>query len=471
LTDCLGRAMGGGAPSKQEARGYPVTPTPERTKSVDNTPEISEGGLNLPPSFNSGLLKMASLTLDVAPALSDVLRMAGRAVGADVSQIYLLQGERNLVLSGSIPDAPQSLGVPHSINSILDRVIDSRSPARLTRSELGPDWIETKVRAALFLPLVWDGKVLGAMAFLWLDERYEAGEGSLDMGALLAPQVALAIENSELREALEKTRIELMGQVQELLGSVQRTQHEARESSEQTVTFGQKLRTPLTTLELYLDLICEHPERARNYAEVLSRETKQLQSMVEEMLTLGRAQVAKIEPDQTTFDLSVLAHEIVASTEGLARSQGQLLRLRVDPLCPPVSGDLEMIKQALADVLTNALQYTPRGGRISVAVEPRFRVGGTWVVVRVSDSGYGVAHEELGHIFEAFYRGRAARIAENSGMGLGLTISRKVIERHGGRIEVESAVGEGSTFTIWLPAGAIPEQIVTQPRENLFKRV
>jgi signal transduction histidine kinase len=191
--------------------------------------------------------------------------------------------------------------------------------------------------------------------------------------------------------------------------------------------------------------------------------------MVEEMFTLGQAQVAKVEPDRTAVDLSVLAREIVSSTEVLAKSQGQMLRLRVDPSCPLVSADLEMLKQAIASLLANAVQYTPRGGRVGLTVEPRFRGGRTWATVTISDTGYGISHDELGHIFEAFYRGKAARVSEAAGMGLGLTISRKIIETHGGKIEVQSAVGEGSNFTIWLPAGAISVQIVSQPTDKSIR--
>jgi signal transduction histidine kinase len=426
----------------------------------------------MPPGFNFGANTTVRGMPDLAPTLSDVLHMAGRAVGADISQIYLFDPHgKALVLSGSIPDNAEGLGVPTSVISILDKIIDTNCPARLTRSELGPDWSHTRVRAALFLPLVWDSRALGGMAFLWLDEELGAGEGSLDMGALLAPQVALALENASLREALAKTRNELMGQIQELLGTIQKTQHEARESSQQSLAFGQRLRTPLTTLELYLDLICAHPDRTRHYADVLSREIKRLQSMVDEMLTLGQAQVGKTELDRTTLDLTVVAREIVSSSERLARSRGQMLRLRVDPSCPLVSGDPEMLKQAIANLVSNAVQYTPRGGRISLTVEPRFRGGRSWATVTVADSGYGISQEELEHIFEAFYRGRAARVSEASGMGLGLTISRKVVETHGGTVDAQSLVGEGSTFTIWLPAGAISVQIGSDTPENSFRRI
>jgi signal transduction histidine kinase len=291
----------------------------------------------------------------------------------------------------------------------------------------------------------------------------------LDIGALLAPQVALSIENAKLRLALEKERGELSRQVQELIGTIQQTQQEAREASEQSVLFGQKLRTPLTTLELYLGLICSHPDRAGNYTEVLSREIKRLQSMVEEMLTLGQARVTRGEPDRAGVDLSVLAREVVSSTESLARGKGQTLRFRMDPSCPLVSGDLEMLKQAITNLLSNATQYTPRGGRIGLTVEPRFASGRTWATLAISDSGHGMSRDELGHIFEAFYRGKAARVSGVAGMGLGLTISRKVIETHGGRIQVQSVVGEGSIFTIWLPASALSVQIVSEPSENSSK--
>jgi signal transduction histidine kinase len=124
------------------------------------------------------------------------------------------------------------------------------------------------------------------------------------------------------------------------------------------------------------------------------------------------------------------------------------LEVSIEPDMPPVMADESMLTQAVATLLTNAMNYTPSGGQvwIETASQPP-----DWVTLTVRDTGLGITRNELTQIFERFFRGTASRMVGNPGTGLGLAICQEIVARQDGKITVESTVGEGSSFTIWLP--------------------
>ena len=123
-----------------------------------------------------------------------------------------------------------------------------------------------------------------------------------------------------------------------------------------------------------------------------------------------------------------------------------------EPGLPPVAVDLQRGLQILQNLLTNALRHTPEGGRVVVGAR---RAERGMVAISVEDSGSGIAPDDLPHIFERFYRADSSRARATGGSGLGLTITRRLVEAHGGAIGVESALGQGSRFTFTLPAADI----------------
>jgi signal transduction histidine kinase len=389
--------------------------------------------------------------------LTDVLKLACKTVGADFGQIYLAeQSPRSLSLIASFSPGAVHIDVPQEAEDLVWKVVDSGTPLRMTSGELGPGWASTTVRVALFLPLVWQERIFGGFAFFWSDRGSLSAEGTLHLGAVLGAQVALSLENADLREALAKSGKDLRTQVQEIQKTLRRAQSETRAASEQMLVFGHQLRTPLTTLELYLDLLCSHPERSRDYSDVLGREVKRMQEMVEEMLILGQVNVDRPDLQMSLVEVPALAQILAESAALLASKRGITLQVTSAEQCPLVLADAKLLEQGLSNVLNNALLYTPRGGRVTLTVEPREREGEAWVVLEVRDSGAGISTEDLPHVFEAFYRGQAGRLSKTPGTGLGLAIARRVVESHRGLIEVQSTAGMGTSFWIWLRAEGIP---------------
>jgi heavy metal sensor kinase len=210
-----------------------------------------------------------------------------------------------------------------------------------------------------------------------------------------------------------------------------------------------ELRTPLTLLASQIDVALERRRTPAEYQRVLSSlraDTTRMSQLVGELLTLARAddgqQLLSAEP----LDLANLVHSVVDTMQPLAEQRGVRLTQAVDSTSL-VHGDQTRLSQLLINVVDNGLRYTPRGGTVAVGVG----LENTSAVVRVSDTGVGIAADHLPHVFERFYRVDAARARADGGSGLGLAICRWIAEAHGGSLAVNSELERGSTFTLRLP--------------------
>jgi PAS domain S-box-containing protein len=214
-----------------------------------------------------------------------------------------------------------------------------------------------------------------------------------------------------------------------------------------------ELRTPITSIKLNLTLLRMNPQGQEAYIDRMERETSRLANLIEDLLRLSRLDQGRVTLDLKAVDLNVLAARYVEDRIPLATARQLELRLGDQPQLPSVQADDGLLGQALSVLITNALQYTPAGGEVVISTQDRQEEGERWVGVRVSDSGPGISAEDMPHLFKRFFRGQVGRRSEQPGTGLGLAIAREIVERHGGRIEVESTgvPGEGATFTIWLP--------------------
>lgn len=206
-----------------------------------------------------------------------------------------------------------------------------------------------------------------------------------------------------------------------------------------------ELRTPLAAIRGNLEVLERgaqtDPVLLQESLQDVQREVARLSRMVADLLTLGRAD-AGMHLERRSVELDTLLLQVYREARHLTR--GVEVRLgREDQV--QVQGDADRLKQLLLNLVDNALKYTPAGGEVTLSL---YREG-PWACLAVSDTGVGIPRESLPHIFDRFYRGEEKR--RRGGMGLGLSIARWIAEQHGGEITVESQVGQGSTFTVWLP--------------------
>jgi signal transduction histidine kinase len=211
-----------------------------------------------------------------------------------------------------------------------------------------------------------------------------------------------------------------------------------------------ELRTPLTSVRLFAETLregrAEGPEEVRECVAMLSSEADRLSRMVEKLLDWSRLEAGsgKLELEKT--EVPALLDRIGAAYR--AQQLPAEYETQVEPRLPPVNVDRDAMAQVVLNLLHNAVKYTGDDKRIRV----RARKAGRNVAIEVEDNGPGVRPHDRKRIFERFYRGDDLLSRRSEGTGLGLAIAKKIVELHGGRIELESRLGEGSTFRVILPA-------------------
>jgi signal transduction histidine kinase len=212
-----------------------------------------------------------------------------------------------------------------------------------------------------------------------------------------------------------------------------------------------ELKTPLTAMRGYIETlrmpeVALDSERRDRYFETIDRETRRLERIVKDLLDLARYEHGGVVLQPRLFDIERLFENVAGRHERDAQRKAVAIRIHVDPLADQVVADPDRIEQAIENLVANALRHTPSGGTITLSAAQAEGMA----TLSVSDPGGGIAPEHLPHVFERFYKVDAARAAESAGSGLGLSITKAIIERHGGTIRVTSQPGR-TTFTVLLP--------------------
>jgi two-component system OmpR family sensor kinase len=216
-----------------------------------------------------------------------------------------------------------------------------------------------------------------------------------------------------------------------------------------TADASHELRSPISRLRAELEVTLRRPRAAADYHETLRScldEVERIQALIEELLELARIDTRQ-EPHHPA---PVAVAEIMEAAVAAVRLDAARRRVAIGGDCPAslrVSAVPRAAKVALANILDNAVKFSPEGGEVRIAVDARRDE----VCIMVSDAGPGIAPEDVAHLFERFYRGKTSRAGQAAGFGLGLAISRALVERQGGRISVEAAGAAGATFSVHLP--------------------
>jgi two-component system sensor histidine kinase SenX3 len=214
-----------------------------------------------------------------------------------------------------------------------------------------------------------------------------------------------------------------------------------------------ELKTPATSLRLLAEsleeTIDEDPAQARLFAAQLKKETERFSQLINDLLDLARLESEERVENPVPVDVRNVLMTVLARMRGTARKKNITLKWKRFGRAAQytVRGDETQLSSMFTNLVDNAVKYTPPGGRVEVTGS----FEGSEIVIRVSDTGIGIPEGKLPRIFERFYRVDKARSKETGGTGLGLSIVKHVAENHGGRVTVESTLGEGSTFTVYLP--------------------
>ena len=212
-----------------------------------------------------------------------------------------------------------------------------------------------------------------------------------------------------------------------------------------------ELRTPLTSIRTYAETISDTqgiPEDTEEeFLRVIINECDRMTKIVSDLLVLSRLDSGTGKLTQEWFSIEKAVRDVYAAIALEARKHGHVLNLEIEWKMPMIKGDRARIEQVLMNIISNALKYTPDGGAIDIYVNR----SSNEISIRVEDTGIGIPREDLGRVFDRFYRVDKARTRESGGTGLGLSIAKEIVTMHGGAIEIDSELGVGTIVSITLP--------------------
>jgi signal transduction histidine kinase len=294
-------------------------------------------------------------------------------------------------------------------------------------------------RSLLTVPLLREQQVMGGLT-VW---RRRAGEFEPEVVNLLqtfATQSALAIHNARLfREIGDKNReIEAAN----------------RHKSEFLANVSHELRTPLNAVIGFSEVLQERlfgelNEKQAEYTDDILSSGRHLLSLINDILDLSKIEAGRMELEVTTFHLPDAIENALLLVRERASRHGIKLDRVIDDRLDDFTGDERKVKQILVNLLTNAVKFTPEGGQVKVEA----KLGDSAAIISVIDTGIGIKKEDQEAVFEEFRQVGANYAQKREGTGLGLTLTKRFVEMHGGKIWVDSEVGKGSTFTFTLPIG------------------
>lgn len=339
-----------------------------------------------------------------------------------------------------------------AIDSLYDPVIVTDAQGAVTKLNPAAEELFGAEAESLGKPIgqiARDSRIATAVAETLSSQRPVAGEES-------ASVLPLAVDGSERAFRLRTTPMRdddgrLVGAVT-LLEDITHLREIDRLKSEFIATASHELRTPLTSVQMGVHLLLEGAaggvtDKQREVLQACREDCERLEKLMRDLLDLSRIEAGKDVPQLSPHLIREMIAATAESFRGQAESKGIVLKAEVSPGLPPVLADRAQVERVISNLVSNALRHTERGGAILIAAAPREG----HVAVSVRDTGHGIPPEFLPHIFEKFVR---VPDAPSGDAGLGLAISKRIIEAHGGQIAVQSEVGRGTTFTFTVRIAA-----------------
>jgi signal transduction histidine kinase len=417
--------------------------TAELTRSVEQLTALGD------------VSRAVSSTLDVETVLQTIVTRANELAGTDggwiyeydeAAEVFLLRASRysDPAEAETLDPIGRATPIPRG-QGLVSRSAASRQPVQVPditvegsyESPVRGPLVEAGHRAILTVPLLLEAHVIGALGV----SRKTPGQFAPKIVRLLttfATQSALAIQNARLfREIADKSRL---------------LEAASRHKSEFLANMSHELRTPLNAILGFSEVLAERMfgevnEKQAEYLQDILSSGRYLLSLINDILDLSKVEAGRLELELGRFHLPTAPDNALTLVRERATRHGITLTQTVDVGVGDVVADERKVKQILLNLLSNAVKFTPEGGRVGVTVTAADGV----VTIAVSDTGIGIAPEDQAAIFEEFRQVGREDARKQEGTGLGLTLAKKFVELHGGRIWVQSQVGQGSTFTFTLP--------------------
>jgi signal transduction histidine kinase/ActR/RegA family two-component response regulator len=340
---------------------------------------------------------------------------------------------------GFNPDAPS--GVPAALRARRSILVSSVTDADLVNASLNAGQLalfcQLDLRSWMIVPLIAGPRILGALTFAVTESARHYGPVDLALAETVAHRAASAIENARLYGEAQAARAE--------------AEAANRLKDEFLAMLGHELRNPLGAISNAVHILDRvddaRAESAENARRIIARQAQHLGSLVDDLLDVGRVTTGKIRLDRGPLDLYQAVERALHTLRAAGKTHDHAVTLSGEPVW--IDGDVTRIEQVVLDVVENALIYTPAGGTVQMAT----RRHGDHAVLTVEDSGVGISPELLPRIFDLFVQGEHGADRAYGGLGIGLTLVKRLVELHGGTIEaVSDGAGRGSRFSMSFPA-------------------
>ena len=405
-----------------------------------------------------------SFSLNLTEVLNTIITQAVQLSGTDGASIYEFDEDAGeFRISTACGTSPETVDALRRTRIGLDDTFLGKAAALGRPMEL-PDLRDVPLdlylnvlaqggwRSLVAVPMLREGRIVGAMVV----GRYAPGHVPQEICDLLetfAGQSALALINAQLYRQLERQSAAL--------------EVASRHKSEFLASMSHELRTPLNAIIGFSEVLLERMfgelnERQDDYLRDIWSSGKHLLELLNDILDLSKIEAGQMVLNRSEFAVRECLEYCLSMVRERALKQRILLSLEVNPEVALLDADRLRFRQVVLNLLSNAVKFTPDGGRVDVRASVRDQD----LVVEVADTGPGVAAEDHRRIFDAFQQG-AQRSEQTEGTGLGLTLSKRILELHGGRIWVESEPGQGSTFGVALPTGSAEPALTSVPQVGL----
>jgi signal transduction histidine kinase len=412
------------------------------------TSELSEA-LSEQSATASILRVISSSTTDVMPVFEAIVKRAkelGEAANAYAFHYgggrvhYVTSTDTSEVWNAHVSSRPPW---EPDRSTMSGRVILSRKPEQIRDMRLDPDYTgpahdqKHASRRLLGVPMLRDGDPIGVLTVAW-DEPGDVPERFVRLLQTFADQAVIAVEN-----------VRLFNEIQEKSKQLEIAN---KHKSEFLANMSHELRTPLNAIIGFSEVMLSGmtgpmADKQKEFTNDIRDSGKHLLGLINDILDLSKIEAGRMELDVVRFNLRQAMDNALTLVRGRAERHGISLETVVDPEVGEYDGDERKFKQIMLNLLTNAVKFTPQGGTVTMAAK---RVNGDYVF-SVKDTGIGIAAEDHSKVFEEFKQVGTDYARKAEGTGLGLTLTRKLVQLHGGEISLESELGKGSTFTFNLP--------------------
>ncbi|HXF59148.1 MAG TPA: ATP-binding protein, partial [Candidatus Saccharimonadales bacterium] len=308
----------------------------------------------------------------------------------------------------------------------------------------------------LFIPLYTkDGNAIGYFSVDDPVDRRLPSRETIETLEILATHAVVAMQNANLYERLNQS----MEQLEE---ATERGEQVNELKNKFISTVSHELLTPLTAIHAYAEALLDnvgstHVDMQKQFLGVIDEQSLKLRHLIDSILELSQLESGRFRMTREPFNLASLTHEVAAMLRSTADSKK--ITMTVETSAPEIviEADRELLRRVLNNLGSNAIKFTDEGGTVTF----RITIEGRAVRIQVDDTGIGIPEETLGHIFDKFFQIDNELSRVYPGVGLGLTISKSIVEWHGGEITAESEAGVGSRFTVLLPITAGDAHVIT----------